>query len=144
MQCATFDLPVVSPIALQNINDMQLNDRVKVLSGDFFNEEFPKADIITMGNIMHDWNLDTKKMLLKKAYDALPSGGALAVIENVIDDERKENTFGLLMSLNMLIETYGGFDYTAADFTGWAKEIGFTEIRIMHLAGPSSALIAYK
>ena len=144
IQCVSFDLPVVTPIAQQNIDQMQLNDRVKAVSGDFFNEPFPKADIITMGNIMHDWNLEEKKTLLKKAYDALPAGGALAVIENVIDDERKQNAFGLLMSLNMLIETPGGFDYTAADFTRWAKEVGFSNIKVMHLAGPSSALIAYK
>lgn len=144
IQCTTFDLPVVSPIAQQNIDQMQLNDRVKVVSGDFFTGSFPKADLITMGNIMHDWNLEEKKVLLKKAYDALPARGALVVIENVIDDERKKNAFGLMMSLNMLIETYGGFDYTAADFTSWAKEVGFTDVRVMHLAGPSSALIAYK
>lgn len=144
MQCTTFDLPVVAPIAQENIDQMQLNDRVKIMSGNFFEEAFPKADIITMGNIMHDWNLEEKKALLKKSYDALPDGGALAVIENVIDDERKQNAFGLLMSLNMLIETPGGFDYTAADFTGWAKEVGFTTVQVMHLGGPSSALIAYK
>ena len=97
-----------------------------------------------MGNILHDWDLGQKKMLIQKAYNALPKGGAFVVIENVIDDERKENAFGMLMSLNMLIETHGGFDYTAADFTSWAKEAGFSQVDIMHLTGPASALIAYK
>ncbi len=85
-----------------------------------------------------------KKMLIKKAYDALPQGGALVVIENIIDDNRSENTFGLLMSLNMLIETPEGFDFSAADFDGWAKEIGFAQTSVIHLTGPSSAVIAIK
>ena len=97
-----------------------------------------------MGNILHDWNLENKKMLLKKAYRALPDGGALIVIENIIDDERRENSFGLLMSLNMLVELGDGFDFTGADFDTWAKEAGFRETNIMPLAGPTSAAIAFK
>ncbi len=91
-----------------------------------------------------NWDLEKKKALIRKAFDALPEGGALAVIENVIDDDRKENSFGLMMSLNMLIETDGGFNYTASHFIGWTKEAGFSCIDIMHLTGPASALIAYK
>lgn len=144
MQSITFDLPPVAPIAKRNIDSLGLADRVKVVSGDFFNDVFPKADVITMGNILHDWDLEAKKMLIKKAYDALPEGGAFVVIENIIDDARKENAFGLMMSLNMLIETPGGFDYTASDFSAWAKKLGFTRIEVMPLNGPASALIAYK
>lgn len=140
----TFDLPAVAPIAKRNIEQRNLEGRITVVSGDFFRDDFPKADIITMGNILHDWNLEEKKTLINKAYKALPEGGALVVVENIIDDERRENVFGLLMSLNMLVETYGGFDYTAADFTGWAKEAGFKRTDIMHLTGPSSALVAFK
>lgn len=140
----SFDLPPVAPVALRNLVATGVDDKVAVVSGDFFTDPFPKAEIITMGNILHDWNLETKKMLIKKAYEALPDGGALVVIENVIDDERRQNAFGLMMSLNMLIETEGGFDYTAADFISWTQEAGFTGMDVMHLAGPTSALIAYK
>jgi precorrin-6B methylase 2 len=144
MQCSTFDLPPVEPIAKENIKNLGLESKVKVLSGDFFTVEFPKADIITMGNILHDWGTEDKKMLIKKAYDALPKGGALVIIENIIDDNRSENTFGLLMSLNMLIETSDGYDFSAADFSILAKEIGFQKISILKLTGPTSAVIAYK
>jgi O-methyltransferase domain len=68
-----------------------------------------------MGHILHDWSLDEKLMLLRKARQALPDGGALIVYESIIDDDRRANTFGLLMSVNMLIETPEGFDYTGAD-----------------------------
>jgi precorrin-6B methylase 2 len=144
MKCISFDLQPVVPIALENMSKMGIADKVDIRAGDFFNDPFPHADIITMGNILHDWNMEDKKKLIGKAYEALPKGGSLVIIENIIDDERRENVFGLLMSLNMLIETPGGFDFTGADFTGWAKEAGFETTRIIPLTGASSAAIATK
>lgn len=144
MNCISFDLPPVEPVATENIRMMGLMDRVSPRSGDFFTDDLPKADVITMGNILHDWGAKDKKMLIKKAYDALPQGGALVVIENIIDDNRSENAFGLMMSLNMNIETPEGFDFSAKDFTEWAKACGFTKTSKMMLAGPSSAVIAIK
>lgn len=144
MKCVSFDLPPVEPVAKENIDMMGLSDRASAQSGDFLNEDLPKADVITMGNILHDWGINDKKMLIKKAYDALPQGGALVVIESIIDDNRSENAFGLMMSLNMNIETPEGFDFSASDFDSWAKECGFTQTSVMPLTGPSSAVIAIK
>ena len=144
MSFTTFDLPQVEPIAKETIEKFQLTDRVKTKNGDFFADAFPKADMITMGNILHDWDEEKKIKLMTKAYEALPAGGAFVAIEGVIDDERKKNAFGLMMSLNMLIETGTGFDYTFADFNRWAKATGFKTTALLPLAGPSSAAIAYK
>lgn len=144
MHCTTVDLPPVQPIAEGNIAHFQLGDRVKATSGDFFADAFPKADVITMGNILHDWNEEKKVTLMRKAFDALPAGGAFVAIENVIDNDRRQNVFGLMMSLNMLIETSDGFDYTFADFERWAKAAGFTRTALIPLAGPTSAAVAYK
>jgi predicted O-methyltransferase YrrM len=144
LSCTTYDLPVVAPIAERAIAAAGLSDRVSVASGDFFADEFPAADVITMGLILHDWNLDRKLHLIRSAYDALPAGGALIVIENLIDDARRENAFGLMMSLNMLIEFGDAFDYTGADFAGWCRDAGFSDVEILPLTGPASAGIAYK
>jgi len=144
MKCISFDLPAVTPIAAENVSKRGVANRVKVISGDYYEDSFPKADIITMGNILHDNSLKDKKMLIGKAYDALPEGGCLVVIENIIDDDRRQNAFGLMMSLNMLIETTEGFDYTFADFREWATEAGFRETSLMKLTGPTSAAIAKK
>ncbi|HEY6878855.1 MAG TPA: methyltransferase, partial [Polyangiales bacterium] len=121
-----------------------LSDRVTTVSGDFFADPLPKADVITMGMVLHDWNLARKKQLIAKAHAALPPGGALVAIETLIDDARRENVFGLLMSLNMLIEFGDAFDYTGADFAGWCREAGFQRVEVLPLAGPASAAIAYK
>jgi len=140
----SFDLPPVAPLAQKHITAAGMEDRIKTISGDFFKDDLPKADVITMGNILHDWNLENKKILIRKAYDALPEGGAFIAIENLIDDARRENVFGLLMSLNMLIEFGDAFDYTGADFREWCSEAGFKRFETINLAGPTSAAIAYK
>lgn len=144
MHCTSVDLPPVQPIAQGNIDRFQLGDRVKTMAADFFADAFPKADVITMGNILHDWNEEKKVTLMRKAYDALPAGGAFVALENIIDNERRQNVFGMMMSLNMLIETSDGFDYTFADFERWAKEAGFSRTALIPLAGPTSAAVAYK
>jgi predicted O-methyltransferase YrrM len=144
LRCISYDLPPVAPIAAKAITAAGLSDRVSVASGDFFAEPLPQADVITMGLILHDWNLEGKQHLIGAAYDALPEGGAFIVVENLIDDARRENAFGLMMSLNMLIEFGDAFDYTGADFAGWCKEAGFRDVEIVPLTGPASAGIAYK
>jgi O-methyltransferase domain/Dimerisation domain len=144
LRCTSFDLPVVEPIAKRTIEAAGLSERVTAGGGDFFVDPLPKADVITMGHILHDWDLEGKMHLIKAAYDALPEGGALIAIENLIDDARRENAFGLLMSLNMLIEFGDAFDFTGADFAAWCKEVGFKEIDVLPLVGPASAGVAYK
>ena len=139
-----FDLQPVAPIATANLARKGVADRVTTVAGDFFVDDFPAADVYFMGNVLHDWDEAEKQDLIDKAYAGLPSGGILVAIENVIDDARRTNSFGLLMSLNMLIELPGGFDYTGAQFDTWARRAGFARTEVRHLAGPSSAAIAYK
>jgi O-methyltransferase domain/Dimerisation domain len=144
MACISADLPQATCIAERKIAAAGLADRVVVRAIDFFAEPLPNADVITMGMILHDWNLEKKRHLIGAAYDALPSGGAFVVIENLIDDARRENAFGLMMSLNMLVEFGEAFDFTAADFIGWCREAGFSRFEVIPLAGPASAGVAYK
>jgi len=139
-----FDLPEVAPIFEEYAAENGVADRLRFQAGDFFKDAFPRVDVITMGHILHDWNLETKEMLIRKAYEAVPHGGALIVYDAIIDDERRQNTFGLLMSLNMLIETADGFDYTGAECGGWMQKVGFRETRVEPLVGPDSMIIGVK
>jgi hypothetical protein len=141
---AGFDLPEVRPVFEDFVAQHGLSGRVKFLAGSFFTDPLPEADVLIMGHILHDWDLAQKRTLLEKAFAALPKGGALIVYEALIDDERRENAFGLLMSLNMLIETQGGFDFTGADCQGWMREAGFSQTRVEPLTGPDSMVIAIK
>lgn len=144
MRCTSYDLDVVEPIAKRAIEQAGVGDRVKTGVLDFFKQPIPHADVVTMGMILHDWNLEKKMHLIKSAYDALPSGGAFVAIETIIDDERRKNVMGLMMSLNMLIEFGDAFDYSGRDFDGWCKQVGFKRTEVLPLAGASSAAIAYK
>jgi ubiquinone/menaquinone biosynthesis C-methylase UbiE len=139
-----FDLPEVGPIFDEYASALGVADRVRFQPGNFFADNMPSVDVITMGHILHDWDLDEKKMLLAKAHRALPPGGAVVVFDAIIDDDRSKNAFGLLMSLNMLIETTGGFDYTGADCIGWMKEAGFRDARVEHLVGSDSMVVGIK
>ena len=139
-----FDLPAVGPIFEEYVDSHGLGDRLRFYPGDFFEDPLPTADVLVMGHILHDWNLEEKKMLLSKAYEALPEGGALIAYEALIDDERRENAFGLLSSLNMLIELPGGFDYTGADCSSWMRDVGFRETYVEHLVGPDSMVVGIK
>jgi len=138
------DLPVVQPVFVAYAQARGVAQRLRFHPGDFFKDPLPKCDVIIMGHILHDWNLEEKLMLLRKGYDALPPRGALIIHEALIDDARKQNAFGLLMSLNMLIETHGGFDFTGADCCKWMKDVGFTRTRVKRLAGPDGMVVGYK
>ncbi len=144
LRCTTLDLAVVTPIAERRVAAAGLGDRVRARAIDFFAEPLPKADVVTMGMILHDWNLEKKLHLIRVAYDALPAGGALVAIEHLIDDARRENAFGLMMSLNMLIEFGDAFDFTGADFAAWCTQVGFRETRVIPLTPTASAAVAYK
>ncbi|WP_445146538.1 methyltransferase [Dyella sp. Tek66A03] len=139
-----FDLAVVGPIFDEYVASHGLQERLRFYPGDFFRDPCPSADVLVMGHILHDWDLGQKKALLAKCHAALPAGGCLIVYDAIIDDARQHNAFGLLMSLNMLIETPGGFDYTGAQCCEWMKEAGFTETRVEPLLGPDSMVIGVK
>ena len=139
-----FDLPAVGPVFEKFITEQGLGDRVRFAGGDFFTDPLPEADVYLMGHILHDWGQPEKQALLRRVYEALPDGGALIVYDAVIDDERSTNAFGLLMSLNMLIETPAGADYTGADCRAWMSAAGFRESYVKPLVGPDSMVVGLK
>ena len=144
IKCATYDLPPVEELAKKRIAAFNLSDRIKAQSVDILNDDLPGAEIIVMGNILHGFNEQTKQQVIQKVFNALPANGVFIAIENIIDAERKQNAFGMMMSLNMLIENGDAFDYTPTDFEQWTKAAGFKWVEIIPLTGPTSAGIAYK
>ncbi|MGZ8393484.1 MAG: methyltransferase, partial [Nitrospira sp.] len=138
------DLPVVRPVFEAYARTKKVEKRLTFHPGDFFKDPLPNTEVLIMGHILHDWDLEEKMMLLRKAYEALSTGGAVIVHEALIDDARKHNAFGLLMSLNMLIETPGGFDFTGADCKQWMQKAGFKRTKVEKLAGPDSMVIGFK
>jgi hypothetical protein len=141
---AVFELPPVGPVFEEFVAAHGLTDRLTFHGGDFFSDPLPEADVYVMGQILHDWNLEQRRFLLKKAYDALPEGGTLIVYDAMIDDARRHNTYGLMLSLNMLIDTEGGSEYTVADATQWLQTAGFAKVSARPLIGGYTAIYATK
>jgi len=143
--CTTYDLPPVKPLAEERIRRANLQDRVTAANIDLDKADIlPAADVVVMGNILHGYDEASKQRVISKTYHAVQDGGVFIAIENVIDNERRTNTLGMLMSLNMLIENGDGFDYTREDFEKWTRAAGFRKVDVIPLAGPTSAAIAYK
>ncbi len=141
---AGFDLRVVKPLFMEYVRSFGLEHRLRFVTGDFFKDEFPVTEVLVMGHILHDWNLEKKRFLIKKAFKALPKDGALIVYESVLDDQRRSNVGGFLASLNMLVLTQGGFEYTYKDCSGWMCEAGFRRTYAKHLSGPKSMIVGIK
>jgi hypothetical protein len=139
-----FDLPPVGPVFDKYVEDHGLSGRLRFHPGDFFRDPLPAADVMVMGRVLHNWDLATKKTLLKKVYDTLPAMGAVIVYERLIDDERQVNAAGLLSSLNMLVMTEGGFDFSGADCLGWMRETGFRDMRVEPLTSDHSMIVGMK
>lgn len=144
LQGIGFDLAPVGPIFDTYVAAQGLTGQLRFQAGNFFTDPLPKANVIVMGHILHDWDLAQKRELVRKAHDALPAGGVFLAYDAIIDDARRENIFGFLMSLNMLIETPGGFDYTGADCIGWMREAGFRDARVQHVLAGDSMVIGTK
>ena len=138
------DLPALAPVFEEHVAAAGLSDRLRFQADDFLADELPNADVLVFGHVLHDWGLDTKRLLLEKAYRALPEGGAIICYDAVVDDDRRHNAFGLLMSLNMLIELPDGFAYTGADCQQWLHEAGFRRTWVEHLAGPEPMVVGIK
>jgi hypothetical protein len=139
-----FDLPMLAATFAGYVDGYGLSDRIGFVGGDFFTDPLPSGDVLIMGRVLHNWDLPTKRMLLQKAHDALPTGGALIVYERMIDDERRSSRAGMLSSLNMLIMTVGGFDFTTRDCTNWMNDAGFLEMRTEPLTDNHVLVVAIK
>jgi precorrin-6B methylase 2 len=144
MSGSGFDLPELREMFEANVRERGLANRLQFHAGDFFTMQLPPGDVIVLGRILHNWNLDIKRMLLEKAYRALPKGGALIVHETLIPEDRRSNAAGMLASLNMLLWTAGGYDFSGSECAKWMKEAGFNDARIEPLTAEQSMVIGKK
>jgi cyclopropane fatty-acyl-phospholipid synthase-like methyltransferase len=138
------DFAPVRPAFQEYIPSFGLDQRLRFEGADYRTDPLPAVDVSVMGHILHNEDRDGKRELIAKAYATLPPDGVLLVHEALIDDERRVNTFGLLLSLHMLVATPGGFDYTGAECCRWMREAGFRETSVKHLVGPDSMVLARK
>jgi DNA-binding Lrp family transcriptional regulator len=137
------DLPRVEPHFHEFTGESPAADRIEFRVADFFaDESLPAADVYVLGHILHDWAFDEKRAILSKVSDAVTPGGAVVVYGTMIDEERRNAELPLLMSLNMLIETPAGYDYTPGQCIEWLHDIGFEGGEARPLPGPETMVVA--
>ncbi len=148
LSATVYDLPFVAEIAAEKVKQAGLEERIRTVGGDFFADaRFPEGhDVILLSMIMHDWGEPKNREILGKCYEALPSGGMLVISELLVNDEKTGPAPAALMSLNMLIETEDGRNYTPSEYAQWLTELGFGSIRTVwfEAAGANGAVLAYK
>lgn len=148
LRATVYDLPFVTGIAAEKVAAAGLQDRITMARGDFFADpSYPSGhDVILLSMIMHDWDEARDREILRKCYQALPSGGAVIISELLVNDAKSGPAPAALMSLNMLIETEGGRNYSPAEYSAWLDALGFRDIRTawFEAAGANGAVIGYK
>jgi SAM-dependent methyltransferase len=144
IECSNLDLPVVQEYFNKYLKENDMENKVKFIVGDFFINEFPKTDIVIMGNILHDWNHDEKLKLTQKAYDSLNEGGVFIAIENFVSENRDKLEDGLNGSFNMLVECVKGFDMTRKEFEFYCLKSGFSKVDFLMERMNCDGAICYK
>lgn len=138
-----FDLPRVAPIALETIGGSAARDRIDVVEGDFFHDELPAADLYALGRILHDWTAEKCATLLRKIHQRLPSGGALLVMEKLLNEDGVGPLSANLQSLNMLVVTEGR-ERKLSEYAQLLNDAGFSEVRGRTTGAWLDAILAVK
>ncbi|WP_207936079.1 methyltransferase [Actinomadura sp. KC216] len=138
LRATLFDLPQACAFARAKISEAGLGHRVDVVEGDFFTDELPADhDTILLSMILHDWAEDQCRTILEQCWRALSTGGRIIISELLVDDTKDGPADAALMSIHMLVETFGR-NYTAAEYTRWLYDVGFKEIRTIRFEAISA------
>lgn len=138
LRAAVLDLPAVAPVAREFAAG-----RIDVIEGDFFADPLPEADLFSLGRILHDWSEEKIERLLRKIYERLPAGGALLVVEKLLDDGKSGPVSAQMQSLNMLVVTEGK-ERTLSEYTALLKTAGFADIEGRRTGTVLDAILAVK
>jgi len=144
LKATVFDLSNVCEVAKEYIKKTN-SKKVDAFVGDFFKNEFPKgADIILLSQIIHSFDSNKNKHLLKKIYNYLPRGGLLIINDFLLNEDKTGPLFSTLFALNMLVNSAEGNSYSETEIKSWIKETGFEYLQTIHLTGPVTSIIAKK
>ncbi|MFF9205017.1 methyltransferase [Streptomyces sp. NPDC014986] len=138
LRATIFDLPFVCDLTRKKVEQAGFGDRISFAAGDFFTDRLPSGqDVVLLSMILHDWDVDQCKRILRSCYEALAPGGRLLISELLVADTKDGPLDATLMSLSMLVETFGR-NYTGAEYRDWLLETGFTDVEIRPFAAPAA------
>jgi acetylserotonin O-methyltransferase len=143
LQGAVFDLPAAIATAREFVGKASAGSRVELISGDFFTDPLPEADLFALGRVLHDWGKDKIRTLLARIWQRLPSGGALLIAEMLLNESKSGPMAALMQSLSMLVCTEGK-ERTLAEYTALLREAGFSRVEGKVTNAPLDAILAVK
>jgi ubiquinone/menaquinone biosynthesis C-methylase UbiE len=139
------DWPEVIPITRKTVARFGLMKRFQFVTGDLLAADFGgDYAVVTLGHILHSEGEQRSRALLRRTFDALASGGTVAVAEFLVNDERTQPLVGLLFAVNMLVNTDSGDTYSFREISSWLGEAGFVNTRTLEAPGPSPLILATK
>ncbi|XP_068429027.1 acetylserotonin O-methyltransferase [Clinocottus analis] len=119
-----FDLPKVVHTSRKHFVT-GADERISFHEGDFFKDPLPEADLYILARILHDWTDDRCIELLSRVYKACKQGGAVLLVEALLNEDGSGPVTVQLYSLNMLVQTEGR-ERTAAQYAALLAAAGFT------------------
>lgn len=138
LSATVLDLPFVCDLAAEKIDQADLGDRITLVHGDFLTSELPTGhDTILLSGILHDWNEEDCRLIVDRCLRALRPGGRLFVVDLMVNDTKDGPPDAALMSVNMLIETWGR-SYTAAEYSTWLTDAGFVDVHTVRCTAPAA------
>jgi hypothetical protein len=139
------DWPGVLPVTKRIAARHGVADRLTCVAGDLREADFGKGhQVATLGHILHSEGEARSRALLKKTFAALAPGGVIAIAEWVVNEERTGPPPGLIFAVNMLVNTDDGDTFTFNEMSGWLKEAGFTNPRLLDVPSVSPLVLATK
>lgn len=144
LDATCFDLPQMEPFFHEHMKVLGTVDQVRFTAGDFFEDVLPRADVFVVGHILHYFGLRQREDLLARIFGALNPGGVVLVYDRMIDNDRRGAPLSLLGSLNMLLTSTDGREYTPTECTQWLSGAGYTDLRTTAVSRPDTLVIGHK
>jgi SAM-dependent methyltransferase len=111
----------------EKLKGKEIFDSVNVVTGNILNDEIPAADLFILPHLLMEFNFDNRKRLLQKLFKKMDKGGKVIIVENLVDEERKDITKpAIAMSFIFGIENYQGYALMESEYRRLLIDIGFS------------------
>jgi SAM-dependent methyltransferase len=143
LQAVVFDRPPALDVAREIVRAHGLDRQVSLQAGDFLADDIGSGyDLVLVSQILHAYDEDRNRLLLRKVAGALVPGGTVVVQEFFLNESRAAPAPSAVFAINMLVNTEKGRTYTWGEVEAWLAGAGFVRIRRMLLSGPAGVIVA--
>lgn len=135
-----FDQPSVVAGASEITASPSLGARCRITGGDFFAAIPCGGDVYLLKDILHDWDDERVKSILKNCRAAMSPGARLLVVERIVAPGNAPSA-AKQVDITMLVLT-GGKERTRDEYAGLLGACGFAIARIIEMPTGGSVIEA--